>query len=132
LSKKKRLARLEADALLLSGGKYWVMGLQTDEDVLTELGITLGPLQLDDRGRVKRARGLVVWGRCTIPDRRRLKGKPFFWGPDVPDNVAKDKVRKRVDYVRQADGSMKAIPHKVSEFDWNDPKTRKEVGADET
>jgi len=115
-----------AEARRLSGGKYWIMGCETDESILVSLGVTLGPKQVDSLGRVKRAKGLVVWGQCTIPDTKKLTRQlfaakdisKFMWGPDCPDYIAKDLVRER--------------GHKVAEVDcWDDPKFRKEVRVDE-
>ncbi len=118
MRKRKRLTK--AEARRLSGGKYWVMGPEVDESILESLGVTLGSKQVDSKGRVKRAKGLVVWGQCTIPDIKKLTRHipKFMWGPDCPDHIAKDLVRDR--------------GHKVAEVDWDDLKFRKEVGADET
>ncbi len=117
--KRKRKKLTRAEALRLSGGKYWIMGLESDAAVLVRLGVELGPKTLDEKGRVKRAKGLVVWGQCTIPDTGALDpySKSFIWGPDCPDHIMKDRVRAR--------------GHDVSEVDWDDPIFRKMVEADE-
>ncbi len=110
--KPKKLTR--AAARKLSGGKFWLVAREVDEDKLNALsGVTLGTKQVDDEGRVKRARGLVTWGQCTITDEgfRLLDsgfGKRYMWGPDCPDHIAKDLVRKR--------------DHKVVEFDWKNDR----------
>ncbi len=115
--KPKKLTREEA--LRLSGGKYWIMGLESDAAVLVRLGVELGPKALDEKGRVKLAKGLVVWGQCTIPDTAVLEpySKSFIWGPDCPDHVAKGLVYGR--------------GHEVAELDWADELFRKKVGADD-
>ncbi len=130
--KSKKLTR--AAALRLSCGKYWIMGREIDAFVLARLGIELGPKAVDKQGRVKRAKGLVVWGQCTIPNVEELGqyNKSFAWGPDCPDHVAKDLVRARVDRVLQSDGTSKDVPHEVSELDWDDESFRKKVGADKS
>jgi len=115
---KRRWSR--AEARRLSSDKYWIMGLETDEGILESItGITLGPKQVDSLGRVKRAKGLVVWGQCSIVDTKKLTPyiPQFMWGPDCPDHIAKDLVRER--------------GHTVAEVDWSNEKFRKEVGADE-
>ncbi len=116
--KPKKLTR--AVALRLSGGKYWVMGREIDAFVLARLGVELGPKAVDKKGRVKRVKGLVVWAQCIIPNVKALGpySKSFMWGPDCPDEVAKDQVRNR--------------GHEVSELDWDDESFRKKVGADES
>lgn len=126
--RRKRHKFTKAEALRLSGGKYWIMGREVDEKVLVDLGVELGPKVVDDQGRIKRAKGMVVWGQCDITDLPGLKPYwkvRFIWGPDCPDNVMKDRVRARVDY-----GTMKGTPHTVAEANWSDPEFRKEVGAD--
>lgn len=117
--KRKRKKLTRAEALRLSKGKYWIMGLEADEFVLVSLGVELGPKKLDEKGRIKRAKGLVVWGQCTIPDTSALTpySKAFLWGPDCPDHIVKDQVHKR--------------GHTVAELDWDDELFRKKVGADE-
>ncbi len=120
IKRKKPNKLTRAAALRLSGGKYWIMGREDDAFVLMRLGIALGPKAVDEKGRVKRVKGLVVWGQCTIPNVGELGpySKSFAWGPDCPDEVAKAQVRKR--------------GHKVSELDWDDESFRKKVGADES
>ncbi len=118
--KKRKHKWLKRDAQQLSNGKYWIMGFETDEGILESIsGVTLGPKQVDSLGRVKRVKGLVVWGQCSISNTKKLTPyiPQFMWGPDCPDHIAKDLVRDR--------------GHKVAEVDWDDPKFRKEVGADE-
>lgn len=131
--KQKKPKFSKAEALRLSGGKYWIMGIETSETLLTQLGVELGPKQVDKVGRVKRARGMVVWGQCTIPDLKTLRPywkTTFFWGPDCPDNIMKDRVRARRAPQLQLDGSIKKVPHKIAEVDWMDEEFRKKVGAD--
>lgn len=94
------------------------MGREVDASVLVRLGVELGPKELDEQGRVKRVKCLVVWGQCTILDTGALEpySKSFIWGPDCPDHIMKDRVRKR--------------RHTVAELDWDDAEFRKKVGAD--
>ncbi len=115
--KHKRLTK--AEVRRVSGGKYWIMGRETDEHLLNDIGVVLGPKQVDSLGRVKRAKGLVVWGQCTIPDIKKMTRciPKFMWGADCPDHIMKDRVRER--------------GHTVAEVDWLDEKFRKEVEADE-
>ena len=118
--KRKRKRLTKAEIRRLSDGKYWIMGRERHEILLKGLGVALGPKQVDSLGRVKRVRGLVVWGKCTIPDINKMtpyQHHTFIWGLDCPDHVMKDRVRKR--------------GHTVAEVDWLDEKFRKEVGADE-
>ncbi len=108
LRKPKKLTR--AAARKLSGGKFWLVAAEADEDALNALeGVTLGTKQVDDEGRVKRARGLVTWGQCTITDAgfKLLDagfGKRYIWGPDCPDHIAKARAEED--------------QHEISEFDW--------------
>ena len=134
IKRKKPHKFSKSEALRLSGGKYWIMGLETSEALLTQLGVELGPKQVDKVGRVKRARGLVVWGQCTISDLKTLRPywkTTFLWGPDCPDNIMKDRVRARQTSQLQADGSIKKVPHEIAEVDWMDEEFRKKVRADE-
>ena len=117
--KRKQHKFTKAEVLRLSGGKYWIMGLETSEQLLLQLDVKLGPKQVDKMGRVKRARGMVVWGSCSIPDLKALEPywkKTFVWGLDCPDHIMKNRVRAR--------------SHEISEVDWSDEKFRKKVGAD--
>ena len=134
IKRKKQHKFTKAEARRLSGGKYWIMGLETKEALLIQLGVELGPKQVDKVGRVKRARGMVVWGQCTISDMKALKPywrKTFFWGPDCPDHIMKDRVQARRAPQLQPDGSIKQVPHHIAEVDWMDEEFRKTVGADE-
>jgi len=133
--KRKRRKLTRADAMRLSGGMYWIIGRETDEDLLKELGVEVGPKQVDTLGRVKRAKGLVTWGQCKIPDLKRLQPywrRQFFWGPDCPDHIAKDLVRSRTHLVKvKGKTELDRRPNIVAEVDWLDPEFRKKVGADE-
>ncbi len=106
--KPKKLTRAAARAL--SGGKFWIVAAESDEDALNALeGVTLGAKQVDDEGRVCRARGLVTWCQCTITEAgfRLLDagfGKRYVWGPDCPDEHAKERAKER--------------QHEIAEFDW--------------
>ncbi len=107
-SKPKKLTR--AQARKLSGGKFWLVAAEADEDALNALpGVTLGTKQVDDEGIIKSAAGLVTWGQCTITDAgfKLLDagfGKRYVWGPDCSDHIAKERAKER--------------QHEIAEFDW--------------
>lgn len=115
---KRRRGKLSrTQARKLSGGKFWIMAREADEAALRAInGVTLGEKQTDAAGVVKRVKGLVVWGGCTITDDAfdtldKYWADRYIWGPDCPDDAAKQQARRH--------------GNSVKEFDWE--QNRQEV-----
>ncbi len=109
MTDKARRAALLAASMLGENNpvRYWIMAQESDAEFLTGLGIELGQLQVDGANLVKRAHGLVVWGKCRVPDLTVLDehwSDRCVWGPDVSSKISED-------YTKAQGGKPKV-------FDW--------------
>lgn len=98
--------------------RYWIMGLETEAEFLRGLGVELGPVQCDEKGQVKRAQGLVVWGKCKVLDFNKLDqhwGR-FVWGPDTDGERMDESTRKQ--------GKATQGYQEPARFDWDTYRKR--------
>lgn len=71
---------------------YWIVGREKDKALLESLGVVVGPPERDETGQVRRAKGLITWGKCQVPDFNILFPywqTHFIWGPEPPQEEKK-------------------------------------------